>query len=86
MDEIRLTVAEVERFRESNTWKFILQEFQVWMNDIVGNLKEEKGIELYRAQGRAQVLDLAMLLPQTIIDALMAQAQYREELDEIEDI
>jgi hypothetical protein len=78
--EIHSSLGALRDFINSTIWFDMLRELDIWYQQQVDILKEEDVlIDIYRAQGRMEVIDNLRVMPLNILEFLEAQADMEEE-------
>jgi len=83
MDDIDLSLDEMEDFINSKGWKFFHQEFNKELQNLKNDCVSKVNIRLYRAQGGVKTLERAMDLPQQYIE--IAQELIKADLPDEEE-
>lgn len=78
--EIHSSLGAFRDFISSTMWFDMLRELDVWYQQQIDILKEEDVlIDIYRAQGRMEVIENLRVMPHNILEYLEAQADMNEE-------
>ena len=81
--EIHSSLGAFRDFIGSTIWYDILRELDVWFQQQVDILKEEDVlIDIYRAQGRMEVIENLRVMPHNILEYLEAQNEERSSSEE----
>lgn len=73
MSEVHITEHELQNFIQSNVWRVLSNELQVWLNDIRAQLEVTEQIDVLRKlQGNAEAVRRALELPQHLLDLISA--------------
>lgn len=76
--EIHSSFGAFRDFINSTIWFDMLRELDVWFQQQVDILKEEDVlIDIYRAQGRMEVIENLRMMPQNILEYLELQSEER---------
>jgi hypothetical protein len=68
--EIIGSLDDYERFIASRIWEDMKTDLGIWRLDMIEQLKVAEGNELYRYQGRLQLLDEVLKWPEKILELL----------------
>lgn len=77
--EVVPEVSELEEFMKGRIWRYLQCLLTSQKKRFDQTLRSKEGVELYREQGRAQMVDNLLLLPMAAVNVLKVKHKIEEE-------